>query len=219
MTKTYHFHSNYDADPVDISWQQGWCIWCPKSTISVCDIQSYYSIDQLIAWANQDIAERGTQAWHIDTKYFLPQIVKINRLCLDLKHNPNRKPLLLRSGAKKWDPLTGDTRLRAYELIDPTAKLEAILVSRNRPNIAVSPVKNRCDFARACRAEPGTPFWLRLGSQGLEWYEMSVKSQCAVTGQQFADDARQIIMQYVLNQGSSFRFDRDWFCSDHGWAR
>lgn len=219
MINTYHFHFNNDADPIDLSWQQGWSVWCPRSTIHVSDIQSYYSIDQLITWANQDIAERGIQGWHTHTRYFLPQIVKINRLCHDLKRNPNRKPLLLRPGTKKWDPLTGDTRLRAYELIDPQAELETILVAQTQPNIMVGPINTRSDFARACRAESGTPFWLRLGSQGLEWYEMAVMSECRVTGQQFADDARKIIMDYVANQGASFRFDRDWFCSEHQWTR
>lgn len=219
MINTYHFHFNDDPDPVELSWQQGWPIWCPERRIAVRDIQSYYSIDELIAWANQDIANHGTQAWYHNTRYYLPQIVKINLLCHDLQRQPNRKPLLLRAGSHKWDPLTGDTRLRAYELIDPSAQLEAILVAAHRPDIAVRPIRNQYDFARACRANPGTPFWLRVGTQGLEWYEMAAMFDCQVTGQQFADAAREIIIDYVSNQGDSFRFDRDWFCADHGWTR
>ena len=120
--------------------------------------------------------------------------------------------LLLRSGAKKWDPLTGDTRLRAYELIDANALVDSILVTDAPPNIKCDAIHTRLDFGRACRSDPGTPFWLRVGEQGLEWYEMAADLECGVTGQNFAEDAEHIIINYVMKQGSGFRFDRDWFC-------
>lgn len=217
MTCTYHFHFDPGPDPIVLSWQQGWQVWQPVSPISVNEIQSYYSIDQLITWVNRDIWQYGAHEWHRNAQYSLPQLIKINRLYHDLQRRGNRKPLLLRSGSKKWDPLTGDTRLRAYELIDANALVDSILVTDASPNIKCDAIHTRLDFARACRSDPGTPFWLRVGEQGLEWYEMAADLDCGVTGQNFAEDAEHIIINYVMKQGSGFRFDRDWFCHRHAW--
>lgn len=218
MTDTWHFHFNKDPDPVMLSWQLGYPVWQPNQLIPVSEIQSYFSIDQLIAWANEDIECRGVEYWHNDTRYFLAQFVKINLLYLDLKRNPNRKPLLLRPGANKWDPLTGDTRLRACELMAENISLQAIVVAGSKPNMPCKAIETQSDFAQACDAANGTPFWLRVGPQGLEWYEMAVDVSCTVTGQRFSNDARETIIQYVTNQGPGFRFDRDWFCWEHSWA-
>jgi hypothetical protein len=217
MTNTYHFHFNQGPDPVHLSWQMGWQIWCPTRPINVQDIQSYYSIDNLIKWFNEDIAQHGIDRWHVNTRYFLPQIIKINLLYHDLKHGSNRKPLLLCQGKNKWDPLTGDTRLRVYELIGMPAEVSSLLVVQSKPDIDCEAISNSVAFAEACNADPGTPFWLRIGKQGLEWYEMAVDVSCEVTGQRFCDAATNAIIDYVTAQGAGFRLDRDWFCQSHNW--
>jgi hypothetical protein len=217
MSDTYHFHFNQGPDPVQLSWQMGWQIWYPTLPISVQDIQSYYSIDNLIQWFNEDITQRGVHSWYVNTRYFIPQIIKINLLYHDLKQGPNLKPLLLYQGQNKWDPLTGDTRLRVYELIGVPAEVSSLLVVRSKPDIDCRAILSSVDFAEACDANSGTPFWLRIGKQGLEWYEMAVPVFCEVTGQKFCDAATNAIIDYVTAQGAGFRLDRDWFRQSHNW--
>lgn len=220
MTHTYKFSYSPDPDAVCFSWKLGWGVWQPNHHVDIDDIQSYYSIDQLIDYFNEDISTKGVTDWHINSRYFLPQIIKINLLYHDLRSNNNRKPMLLRKKHEadtKWTPLTGDTRLRAYELIGSPTAVSAVLVDESCPDPECSAINDRDAFARACNAPDGTQFWLRVGDKGLEWYEMRVDVSCAVTGQTFIDEARRAIIEYVSAQGPGFRIDRDWFCAQHNW--
>jgi hypothetical protein len=219
MTHTYQFFYNQDPDAIRLSWKRGWGVWNPTQQIDINDIESCFSIDQLIDHFNEDISERGISGWHQNTRYFLPQIIKINLLYHDLRSNSNRKPMLLRKskGYETWYPLTGDTRLRVYELIGLPIAVSAVLVTESCPGPECSAINDRDEFAQACDAPGSTSFLLRVGDKGLEWYEMAVDVSCCVTGQTFIDEARRAIIKYVAAQGPGFRIDRDWFCTQHNW--
>lgn len=204
-----------DIDPVSLSWQHGHAV-CGRHDIPSSKIDKCYSIDQLIDWANQDLELYGVESWHSNVTYTLAQFVKINLLYHDLRADGNRKPLLIRPQGTGWYPLTGDSRLRAFELLDPAITVFCIAVC-DGVDADAEHLPDFDSFARACSARPGQRFWMRLGDQGLEWYETGVDTRYPVTGPNFNTWAADIVKHYVNGQGSGFRFDRDWFCQRHSW--
>lgn len=203
-----------DIDPVSLSWQQGYAV-ARYDGMPVHAIDGCFSLDDLILWANQAIGAQGCDGWHIRPPFEISQLMRINLLYHDLYQFGNAKPVLLLYQSQRWQSLTGDSRLRAIELIDHITEINAITVADTE--LDHDPLHSFNDFAKACGAAPGQQFWFRLGEQGLEWYETAVTTRYPVTGPNFEPWAQDTIKNYVLQQGSTFRFDRDWFCQRHSW--
>jgi hypothetical protein len=177
-------------------------------------------LDQLIAWANLDISEKGCTQWFIGAKYPVTQFVKICRLYQDyFAGGRNVKPFLLTPRSFGFEPLTGDSRLRALELIADQPTVSAIVVgSMDNAPIHIHTLN---ELASILQLEPGTTLYLRLTDSvcpALEWYEIDLSTRIPVTGPDFVEQAERDIRCYVEKQGNSFRFDRDWFCQLHSWC-
>lgn len=188
--------------------------------VDTAKIKPFYTLNQLIAWANLDISEKGCTQWFIGARYPITQFVKLCRLYQDyVAGGPNVKPFLLTPRSNGFEPLTGDSRLRALELIPDPPPVSAVVVGS--VDHAHKPINTLNELASTLQLEPGTSLYLRLDDSvcpALEWYEIDVPTRIPVTGPDFVKHADSDIRHYVEKQGNSFRFDRDWFCQPHAWC-
>jgi hypothetical protein len=220
MSIDYIRYRQSSEDPIQSAQFNGrfQLFYCDSIPVSM--INANYTIDELINTVNYQMTELGKEIFvytdHRRATFDIPQFVKINRLYHSLLSVGNVKPFLLYEKDKKLHTITGESRLRAYELMPEEYYVSAFITTEDHDHKEWIKVNSFDEFSSLCKAPDGTAFYLRVGDSsdqdyGLSWYEVALPNTTDTSGGAFRDYCERAIQGYIMKKSDFFRFDKDWF--------
>jgi hypothetical protein len=185
-----------------------------NSSVSIKVIQPIMTVDQLLSIANDAVHSGSLSEYQQDV---LANLVRLNWMIEDLRHNTIQKPLLLSSGLTVE---TGDTRLMAASFHPRITTVPALLTVEN--NISMPEwitVINMEHLGKLLNIDPknimlNNQDWTK---QQLSWIEFAYPH----TSNHMHDESQRlgIMHRYIEKQPQDFLFTRKWLQTPIDWSK
>lgn len=223
MVKHYTCYYQEFLDPIAKILENSKNVLLFSKSVPLANIRPMFTLQELCDKANDQICWNGIESFirqdHTKPNFDTSQFVKINCLYQDFLLEGNKKPFLL-TFDNDLTTVTGDTRMRALELVSSITSVSAFISinkdSRSLINNA-QPITTFKKFADCCDVPFGTPFFFTESNGYLEWYEVHAETKIPCAGQTFREFCQQAIYHYLLKQPSNFKFTVDWFKQSINW--
>jgi hypothetical protein len=185
-----------------------------NSSVSIKVIQPIMTVDQLLSIANDAVHSGSLSEYQQDV---LANLVRLNWMIEDLRHNTIQKPLLLSSGLTVE---TGDTRLMAASFHPRITTVPALLTVEN--NISMPEwitVINMEHLGKLLNIDPknimlNNQDWTK---QQLSWIEFAYPH----TSNHMHDEKQRLgmVYRYIEKQPQDFLFTRKWLQTPIDWSK
>ena len=185
-----------------------------NSSVSIKVIQPIMTVDQLLSIANDAVHSGSLSEYQQDV---LANLVRLNWMIEDLRHNTIQKSLLLSSGLTVE---TGDTRLMAASFHPRITTVPALLTVKN--NISMPEwitVINMEHLGKLLNIDPknimlNNQDWTK---QQLTWIEFAYPH----TSNHMHNEKQRLDMvyRYLEKQPHDFQFTREWLQTPVDWSK
>lgn len=224
MLKQYACFYQECPDPIAEIFKESNTTLLFSSSVPLDDITPSFTLQELCDKANDQILWNGVESFiakdHSRPNFDTNQFVKINQLYQDFLLENNKKPFLL-SFNNGLTTVTGDTRIRALELVSNIKCVSAFIQVDTDKSVLIDyalPVTTFKQFAECCNVPIGTPFFFTKSTSGsLDWYEVHAETKIPCAGQTFRKFCQQAIYNYLLSQPRDFKFTTEWFKQSINW--